>query len=132
MSAFELGDPEQRARTLRIQLGVDDLSWLDPMTILMKAKGLIPGLDFALVKEGALPPNVLAEWESKSKRISISESTFCGANGFSCNPRDRYSIFHEVIHALEGHSGTLRRTTTKPRREVPDAIARLLADLKKK
>jgi Zn-dependent peptidase ImmA (M78 family) len=143
-----------------------------------------------------LPPNVLAEWDSKSKRISISEVTFCGANGFSCNPRDRYSIFHEVIHALEGHSGTLSRTTsldvipnyarklkelerwtervtaaflaprhlirsndtaetiafrfgmsmkaahirlgvvspqqTKPRREVPDAIARLLADLKKK
>jgi Zn-dependent peptidase ImmA (M78 family) len=195
MRAFELGDPEQRARTLRIQLGVDELSWLDPMTILMKAKSLIPDLDFALVKAGALPPDVLAEWDSKSKRISISEVTFFGANGFSCNPRDRYSIFHEVIHALEGHSGTLSRTTsldvipnyarklkelerwtervtaaflatrhlirsndtaetiafrfgmsvkaaqirlgevspqqTKQRRQVPDTIARLLADLKK-
>jgi hypothetical protein len=112
MRAFELGDPEQRARTLRRQLGVDELSWLDPMTILTKAKRLVPGLGFALVDSGELPPNVLAEWDSKSKRIRISEDAFCGANGFSCNPRDRYSIFHEVVHALEGHSGTLSRATS--------------------
>jgi hypothetical protein len=69
MRAFDLSDPERRARTLRIQLGVDELSWLDPMTILMKAKRLVPGLDFALVSSGELPVNILAEWDCKSKRI---------------------------------------------------------------
>jgi hypothetical protein len=128
MRAFELGDPEQRARELRRRLGVDELSWLDPMTILMKAKNLIPGFGFVLVSSGALPPNILAQWDSESKRIKISEGTFCGANGFSCNPRDRYSIFHEVVHALEGHVGALNRATSL---DVIPNYARKLKDLER-
>jgi Zn-dependent peptidase ImmA (M78 family) len=128
MRAFELGDPEQRARVLRRQLGVDELSWLDPMTIIMKAKRIIHGLSFSLVRSSDLPPNVLAQWDSKRKCICICEESFYGANGFSCNPRDRYSIFHEVIHALEGHSGTLNRATSLS--QIP-GYARKLKELER-
>lgn len=112
MKAYELGDPEHRARVLRRKLGVDELTWLDPMTILQKARKIVPGLNFRLVNSSRLPPNILAQWDAESKRITIRQESFCRANGFSCNPRDRYSIIHEVVHALEGHSGTLNRATS--------------------
>jgi Zn-dependent peptidase ImmA (M78 family) len=63
------------------------------------------------VKSDELPPDVLAQWDAEDKLIIIPEASFCRANGFSSTPRDRYSIIHEVIHALEGHSGTLNRAT---------------------
>jgi hypothetical protein len=125
MGGFEFDDPEQRARTLRRRLGVDELSWLDPMTILVKAKRLVPGLNFALVGSSDLPPNVLAQWDSKSKLIRIREGSFCEANGFSCNPRDRYAIFHETIHALEGHAGTFNRAVSL--NEIPNYARKLKA-----
>lgn len=101
---------EQRATYIRKLLGVDDNVWLDAVTCLFKLKRLIPGFSFELVSQNEIP-GALAQWSSTDKRIRILTSTFCSANSSGQNnERDRFSIFHETVHALEGHTGVLNRS----------------------
>lgn len=116
---------EQIARRLRQRLGIDHQTWIDPMTVLAKLVGLIPGFRFALVDAATLNGK-LARWESAKKRILIREDVFYAANERRQEGRPRYSIFHEVIHALEGHEGQFNRDTS--RANIP-SYARKLKEL---
>lgn len=117
-------NPEATARKLRQRLGVDDLTWIDPMTVLVKLKRLIRGFEFALVSSSELDGK-LARWESDRKRIAIRHDVFYAANEQRQEGRARYSIFHEVVHALEGHSGTLYRAVS--REDIPVYARKLRA-----
>ena len=123
MKDCQLGDPERRAQEFRQQLGLDSVSWIDPMTVLVKLKRLKPGFDFALVNSTQLPPNVQAQWDSKSGIIKIRDETFYQANRFSSIPRARYAIFHEVVHVLDGHAGRLNRSSSLT--NIPNYARRL-------
>ncbi len=114
---------EEIAREYRRRLGVDHLHWLDPMTILMKLKGEIPGFNFALVALADLAP-ALAKWDSRCKLIRIGREAFAAANGPKTDGRARFSIFHEVIHALSGDKGGFNRLSS--RSEIPRYAPRLL------
>ena len=116
---------EQTARRLRQRLGIDHLTWIDPMTVLRKLVELIPGFCFALVDAATLDGK-LARWDSDKKRIQIREDVFYAANERRREGRARYSIFHEVVHALEGHRGQLNRDTS--RANIP-SYARKLKEL---
>jgi hypothetical protein len=102
-----LPSPEQVARGFRRLLGIDDLQWLDPMTILMKLREL-RGCDFATVSASEIAPS-LAKWDSSEKLIRIGAETFAAANFPRSEGRARFSIFHEVVHALSGDEGEFNR-----------------------
>ena len=104
--------PEQTARKLRRRLGIDNLTWIDPMTVLQKLARLIPGFSFKLVSAEELGGK-LARWDSSKKQIVICDELFFAANEQRQEGRARYSLFHEVVHALEGHVGVFYRDTSR-------------------
>ncbi|MGB7976146.1 MAG: hypothetical protein WCF81_17785, partial [Roseiarcus sp.] len=87
---------EQIARGYRKLLGVDDLPWLDPMTILMKLRDEL-GIAFKTVLAGEIAP-AAAKWDFRKKLIKITNETFAAANFPRSEGHARFSIFHEVIH----------------------------------
>jgi Zn-dependent peptidase ImmA (M78 family) len=115
---------EEIAREYRKRLGVDHLQWLDPMTILMKLRCQIPGVDFATVDPFQIKP-ALAKWDSSCKLIRIGSDTFAAANGPQSDGHARFSVFHEIIHALGGDEGQLNRLHS--RSEIPSYARRLRA-----
>jgi Zn-dependent peptidase ImmA (M78 family) len=98
---------EEVAREYRKRLGVDHLLWLDPMTILMKLRDEF-GIDFKTVPAGEIAP-AAAKWDFKKKLIKITNETFAAANFPRSEGHARFSIFHEVIHALRGDEGEFNR-----------------------
>lgn len=98
---------EQIARGYRKLLGVDDLPWLDPMTILMKLRDEL-GIAFKTVPAGEIAP-AAAKWDFRKKLIKITNETFAAANFQRSEGHARFSIFHEVIHALRGDEGEFNR-----------------------
>jgi Zn-dependent peptidase ImmA (M78 family) len=103
----DIQSAEQSAREYRKRLGVDDLPWLDPMTILMKLRDEF-GIDFKTVPAGEIAP-AAAKWDFKKKLIKITNETFASANFPRSEGHARFSIFHEVIHALCGDEGEFNR-----------------------
>jgi Zn-dependent peptidase ImmA (M78 family) len=103
----DIQSAEQSAREYRKRLGVDDLPWLDPMTILMKLRDEF-GIDFKTVPAGEIAP-AAAKWDFKKKLIKITNETFAAANFPRSEGHARFSIFHEVIHALHGDEGEFNR-----------------------
>src|SRR6185312_7722244 len=99
---------EEIARGYRKRLGVDEFLWLDPMTILNKLRHTLSGVNFETVPQRDLSP-ALAKWDSGAKLIRIGIETFAAANGPECDGHSRFSIFHEVVHALAGHKGQVNR-----------------------
>ena len=112
MTNADSRDAEEKARAIRRRLGIDQLSWLDPMTLLVKLKRIIPGFNFGLVEASAIP-GALAQWDGDAKLIKIRRDIFAAANGYRADGRARFSIFHEVVHAMEGDQGTLNRTVSR-------------------
>ena len=115
---------EEVASEYRNLVGVDHLMWLDPMTILMKLRHghRIRGFDFKTVRPGGIAP-ALAKWDFGAKLILIDEETFAAAN--RAEGRARFTIFHEVVHALGGHRGEFNRLQS--RSEIPPYAKKLRA-----
>jgi hypothetical protein len=115
---------EEVAREYRKLLGVDHLIWLDPMTILMKLRHgrHIRGFDFKTVTSGAIAP-ALAMWDFGAKLISIDDETYAAAN--RAESHARFTIFHEVVHALGRHKGEFNRLQS--RSEIPPYARKLRA-----
>jgi Zn-dependent peptidase ImmA (M78 family) len=103
---------------------VDHLLWLDPVTILMKLKHELDGLNYELVSPIEIAP-ALAKWDFNRKLIRVGDVTFVDANGPKSEGRARFSIFHEVIHALSGDQGALNRLNT--RSDIPQYARKLRA-----
>jgi hypothetical protein len=114
---------EEIACEYRKRLGVAEL-WLDPMTILNKLRHELFGVNFETVPQCELSP-ALAKWDSNAKLIRIGTETFAAANGPECNGHARFSVFHEVIHALAGDKGQVNRLHS--RLEIPTYARRLRA-----
>ena len=115
---------EEVASEYRKRLGVDHLMWLDPMTILMKLRHghHIRGFDFKTVTPGEIAP-ALAKWDFGAKLVLIDDQTFAAANraeGYA-----RFTVFHEVMHALGGHKGEFNRLQS--RSEIPPYARKLRA-----
>ena len=124
MTKSESGKTEETARAIRQKLGVDQLSWLDPMTLIVKLKRLISGFNFALVEASAIP-GALAQWDAEVKLIKIRRDIFESANGYRADGRARFSIFHEIVHAMQGDQGTLNRALS--RTDIPKYARKLRA-----
>jgi Zn-dependent peptidase ImmA (M78 family) len=106
---------EEIARGYRRNLGIDHLQWLDPMTILNKLRHEF-GFNFATVAAEDIAP-APAQWDFDAKLIRIADETFAAANFPRSDGHARFSIFHEIIHALSGHEGKFNRLHS--RSEIP-------------
>ena len=115
---------EELAREYRRRLGVDHLPWFDPLTILMKLKRQLPGSNYSVVAPDEIAPP-LAKWDSSRKLILIGDDTIAAANGPRADGRARFSVFHEVMHALGGHEGELNRVHS--RSDIPQYAVKLRA-----
>jgi hypothetical protein len=99
---------EEIAREYRKRLGVDHQCWLDPATILTKLKQEPWEIDYETVPPAEIAP-APAKWDSERRLILISDEIFDAANRQEPDAHARFSIFHEIVHALEGHTGKLNR-----------------------
>lgn len=122
MMAAGSNNPEEAARKLRKRLGIDGQQWIDPMTVLRKLVEIIPGFTFALV-DAPLLEGKQARWDSTRKQIEIRKDVFYAANEGRQEGRARYSIFHEVVHALSGHAGQFYRDVSRD--NIPKYARRL-------
>ena len=113
---------ERRAIEIRRALGIDSCKWADAQTVLCRIRDILPGVSWKRVKDSELP-NALAQWDSASKIISIRETIYQEANFPTQNGRARWAIFHEVVHAMEGHEGVLNRSPS--RKNLPKYAKRL-------
>jgi len=119
-----VANADEIAREYRKRLGVDELFWLDPVTILMKLKHEVRGFNYELVPPNEIAP-ALAKWESKRKLIRIGDATFAAADGPKSDGRARFSIFHESMHALGRDRGEFNRINT--RLDIPSYARKLRA-----
>jgi Zn-dependent peptidase ImmA (M78 family) len=88
------------ADQLRDRLGVSLDRFLDVADLLLRIRidGLIQ--DFRLVPANALP-DVDARWDAVEKTITIRQEVYDRA--VAGNPHDRFTIAHEIGHAILGH-----------------------------
>ena len=103
-------------------LGIDSCKWIDVQTVLSKLRELMPEVSWCRVSDTELP-DALAQWDAENNSIKIRESIYRAANYPTQNGRARWSIFHEVIHAVEGHEGILNRALS--RHSIPRYAKRL-------
>jgi Zn-dependent peptidase ImmA (M78 family) len=113
---------EETAREYRKRLGVDHQCWLDPVTILTKLKHEPWGIYYETVPPIEIAP-APAKWDFEQKLILISNEIFDAANRQEPDGHARFSVFHEVVHALEGHTGRLNRLHSRV--EIPPYAEKL-------
>src|SRR5215471_19839919 len=109
MPYLEVEQIEIAARRLRKTLGVDDLLYLDPMTLIVKAKhfGLIG--DYRRVPDHEMPDDE-AIFDPHRKILIIRESAFCAMNRGEA--RARFTIAHELGHMALGHTNARNRNVS--------------------
>jgi Zn-dependent peptidase ImmA (M78 family) len=100
---------EQLARTIRVELGIDDQTKVDPIAFLRRLKHAGYIIDYVRLPDSCLP-DAEGKYNPEAKKIYLRESAYNGAeNG---NPRDCFTIFHEGAHALFGHQYERKRSST--------------------
>src|SRR5262249_39776575 len=114
MPFLELEQVEAMARDLRKKLGIDDLPYLDMMTVIVKAKhhGLIQG--YRRVPDHNMPEDEAA-FDPHEKVLLIRESTFCAMN--RGEPRAGLTIAHDLGQMALGHKRTRHRNVSGGRIE---------------
>lgn len=112
MKRYELEDDEAAARKLREFLCIDDQDQPDMMTVIVKLKhhGLIA--DYERVSDENMPDDE-ACWDAEKRLLRLRESVFCAANQISPSPRARWTIAHEIGHAVRGHQGVRHRNVSE-------------------
>ena len=110
---------EQLAKTIRVSLGIDDVTKIHAIDFLrgLKHAGYIK--DYVRLPDSCLP-GAAGKYDPEDKKIYLSDSTYIGAdNDIS---RDRFTVFHEGAHALLGHQHERKRSLgaqAKVERRVP-------------
>lgn len=99
---------ENKARDFRRRLGVDGLEFFDVPTLVFKACKLL-GLGYSLVTDQELPEPG-GRWDAERKLFLFRQSVFEAANSLCPDPRARWTIVHEIIHALNGDKGIRNRS----------------------
>lgn len=100
---------EQLAKTVRVELGIDDQTKVDPVGFLRQLKHAGYIGDYVRLPDSSLP-DAEGKYNPDDKKIYLRESTYNGAkNG---NPRDCFTVFHEGAHALLGHQHERKRSST--------------------
>lgn len=111
MTYYELEDDERDARRFRALLNIEDQNQPDMLTVIVKLKhaGLID--DYERVPDLELPEDE-AFWDPDSRTIRLRESIFCAANNQISDPHARWTIWHEIGHALRGHTRLRHRNVS--------------------
>jgi len=109
MHSWDEDEIEARARQLRQAIGVDNLDWLDAGMLVQKIMNLLPGVSLLLVKDSELP-DPGGQWDANKQQLIFRKSVFESGTKSDPNPRSRWTIFHELIHAYLGHAGIRNRT----------------------
>lgn len=118
---LSLEDLEKLLRKFRKTLGLEDVVYLDPMTVIVKLKLLFPGLNYLRVPLQFMQ-NEEAQWDSEKRLISIREDVFQGI--WSGRGRSRFAIFHEIQHVALGHEGIRNRSLTPTIAERANHVVR--------
>jgi Zn-dependent peptidase ImmA (M78 family) len=134
MRTWDDDEIEAIARRFRRELGVDNVDFLHVPTLIYKLKRLLPGLSYVLVGDSDLP-DPGGRWDARSKQLIFRRSVFEGANRPNPEPRARFTIVHELIHAYRGHegirnrsaAGSLEKTLSTKTRRVETVTDRLAA-----
>ncbi len=74
---------------------------LDMMTLIVKAKEYLPGFNYLRVPDNEMP-DALGMYDPNTNLLKIPERVFCAMN--QDEPRARFTIAHEISHALLGHT----------------------------
>jgi Zn-dependent peptidase ImmA (M78 family) len=102
---------EQRARDLRLVLGIDDQAQPDIMTVIVKLKHLGRIKNYERVPNDQMPEDEAA-FDSEGRILLIRESVFCAANNQISQARARWTIAHEIGHMALGHKRTRHRNVS--------------------
>lgn len=107
-------DFEAAAKSLRVKIGVDDELRPKMIDVLrtLKHSGIIN--DYVRVPNEAMP-DVEAKFDPDNRKIFLRESTYIAAERE--NDRARWTIAHEVGHAVFAHSKTRNRSSNPGRIE---------------
>jgi Zn-dependent peptidase ImmA (M78 family) len=90
------------ARELRVRLGIDSQHQPNIIDALYSLKSLGFIADFVRVNDHAMP-DAEARFNSRARKIFLRESTYFAA--MKGEKRARWTIAHEIGHAILGHSG---------------------------
>jgi Zn-dependent peptidase ImmA (M78 family) len=74
---------------------------LDMMTLIVKTKEYLPSFNYLRVPDHEMS-DAEGMYDPDTKLLTIPERVFCAMN--NDNPRARFTITHEVSHALLGHT----------------------------
>jgi Zn-dependent peptidase ImmA (M78 family) len=98
---------EQLAKTIRTELGIDDITKVGAIDFLRRLKNAGYINDYVRLPDSCLP-DAEGKYNPDDKRISLRESAYRGAENDS--PRHRFTVFHEGAHALLGHQYERKRS----------------------
>jgi hypothetical protein len=110
---------EQLAKTVRAELGIDDLVKVGAIDFLRRLKHTGYIRDYVRLPDACLPDDQ-AKYNPDDKKIYIRESVYNGAANETT--QDRFTVFHEGAHALLGHQYERKRSFSaraKIERKVP-------------
>lgn len=101
-------DLEGFARSVRVNLGIDDQLRPDIFRVIEKSveRGYIAS--FAAVADQRMP-NAEARFRSGTRRLELRESVLSALK--AGDARARWTVAHELAHAVLGHPGTNHRST---------------------
>lgn len=109
MRSWDEDEIEEKARQFRKRIGVDDLVWLDAPTLIYKTCYSFPPIHYVRVADQELP-DPGGRWDTNRKLLIFRESVFAASNKFNPDARARYTVAHEVAHAVLAHDGVRNRS----------------------
>ncbi len=97
------GPEEVKSEILKFMAAtkLDGVRHLDMMTLIVKAKEYLPGFNYVRVPDHEMP-DVEGMYNPDAKLLAIPERIFSDMN--NDKPRARFTIAHEVSHAILGHA----------------------------
>jgi hypothetical protein len=101
---------EALARRFRQKIGIDDLIWIDAPTLIFKVCHHFPEIDYQLVDDADLPPPG-GRWDADRKLLIYRRSVFEAANKPNPDPPARWTVTHEITHAVFDDQGIRNRST---------------------
>jgi Zn-dependent peptidase ImmA (M78 family) len=100
---------EELARRFRQKIGIDDLVLVEAPTLVFKVCHYFPDIRYLRVRDHELP-DPGGRWDSENKLLIYRESVFAGANEPNADPRCRWTMAHEVSHAVFDDQGIRNRS----------------------
>jgi Zn-dependent peptidase ImmA (M78 family) len=104
---------ETKSRNFRQEVGIDDRAVPDLIFVLGEMKRLKKICDYKVVADKDLP-GALAKYDSDKRIIFLNQSTFDALDfpnhvGQQERRRSRFTVAHEIAHAILHHDGFLSR-----------------------